>query len=62
MSFSEAMSYQRDILALKSRILAAMMPCDRETGTTSIENLGSDPIRHGIVVRTDVLTKIKPRT
>jgi hypothetical protein len=31
MSFSEAIAYQRDILAVKSRLLAAMMPCDRET-------------------------------
>jgi len=31
MSFDEAIAYQRDIVAAKSRILAAMMPCDRET-------------------------------
>jgi hypothetical protein len=31
MSFSEAIAYQREIVAAMSRILAAMMPCDRET-------------------------------
>ena len=31
MSLDEAISYQRDTFAVKSRILAAMMPCDRET-------------------------------
>jgi hypothetical protein len=31
MSFSEAIAYQRDIIAVKSRVFAALMPCDRET-------------------------------
>ena len=31
MSFDEAIAYQRDIVAVKSRILAALMPCGRET-------------------------------
>jgi len=31
MSFSEAIAYQRDIVAVKSGLLAAMMPCDGET-------------------------------
>ena len=31
MSISDAIAYQRDIVAVKSRILAALMPCDRET-------------------------------
>ena len=31
MSFSEAIAYQRDVVAVQSRLLAAMMPCDRDT-------------------------------
>ena len=33
MSFDEAIGYQRDFVAVKSRILAAMMPCDRDTSS-----------------------------
>ena len=33
MSFNEAIAYQRDFIAVKSRVLAAMMPCDRETSS-----------------------------
>jgi hypothetical protein len=31
MSFNAAIAYRREIVAAMSRILAAMMPCDRET-------------------------------
>jgi hypothetical protein len=31
MRVSDAMTHQRDIHAARSRILAALMPCDRET-------------------------------
>jgi|SRR6516165_10724987 hypothetical protein len=34
MSLDEVIAYQRDILAVKSRIVAALMPRDRETSAT----------------------------